>query len=187
MSYPKGTKFSKEHRTKISIALTGRKQSMEHKRNVSKALKGKPNPKLKGQKIGPQSEEHKRKIGLANKGKRRSEEFKENLRIVRLKQIIPFKNTSIEVKLQGLLKESNIDFETHYPLVGQPDIFIKPNICIFADGCYWHKCPECGHSGRTERDKQVNEELQKQGYIVIRLWEHEIKDMTSFPVELVKS
>ena len=88
--------------------------------------------------------------------------------------VIPFKDTSIELKLQNFLKEQGIEFQTHYPILGQPDIFIKPNICIFADGCYWHKCSQCGFDELKQRDKQVNEELQKQGYIVIRIWEHEI-------------
>ena len=91
-------------------------------------------------------------------------------------QKFPFTNTSIEIRVQNLLKENNIEFETNYPIFGRPDIFIKPNICVFADGCYWHKCSDCGFGHLRERDKQVTEELQKQGYTVIRLWEHDIKN-----------
>lgn len=58
--------------------------------------------------------------------------------------------------------------------IGQPDIFIEPNICLFIDGCYWHKCPTCGFGNGRERDMFVTGELQKQGYVVIRLWEHEV-------------
>ena len=94
----------------------------------------------------------------------------------RVKQIIPNKDTSIELKLQNFLKEQHIEFSTHYPILGQPDIFIKPNICIFADGCYWHKCPDCGFGHGKERDINVTKELQRQNYIVIRLWEHEINN-----------
>lgn len=91
-----------------------------------------------------------------------------------------FKNTSIELRVQNLLKENKIDFETHYSVLGHPDIFIKPNICIFVDGCYWHKCSECGFEEsirkEKEKDKRITQELQKQGYLVIRIWEHEIKN-----------
>ena len=51
--------------------------------------------------------------------------------------------------LQNLLTVAKIKFETHRMYIkqgltihGQPDIFIKPNICIFADGNYWHANPK---------------------------------------------
>lgn len=98
---------------------------------------------------------------------KRSKKMKE----VRLNIIIPKKDTSIEIKLQDELKKKAIEFRTHEPILGQPDIFIPPNVCIFADGDYWHKYPN-----GTERDKEVTEGLEKQGFIVIRLWEHEINE-----------
>ena len=104
--------------------------------------------------------------------------LREKKRQSRIKQVIPNKETTIELNLQKLLRDNGIKFETHYPILGQPDIFVKPNICIFADGCYWHKCTECGHEEsirkEREKDKQVTRTLQSQGYTVIRLWEHEI-------------
>ena len=87
----------------------------------------------------------------------------------RLRIKIPFKDTSIEVKMQNILKENNIDFEKHKAIVGQPDIFIEPNICIFCDGDYWHNLP-----GRRQKDYIVTKKLKEQGYQVLRLWEHEI-------------
>src|SRR3990167_2641321 len=50
--------------------------------------------------------------------------YKESIRKARLLQVMPFKDTLIEIKLQNLLKENGIIFETHYPISGQPDIFI---------------------------------------------------------------
>src|SRR3990167_3150838 len=138
-----------------------------------------------------QTEEHKRNWKLSNKGRiapnkgivgifKHSEKTKQkikNWQTTNPNRI--FKNSSIELKLQNLLKENNIPFETNYPILGRPDIFIKPNICIFADGCYWHKCSECGfeESIRKEREKdqRITQTLQSQGYTVIRLWEHTIK------------
>ena len=75
-----------------------------------------------------------------------------------------------ELYLRDKLKEINIGFEFQYPIViGENlsivDIFIKPNICIFVDGEYWHNYP----SG-TEKDKMVNEMLPKMGYKVLRFW-----------------
>mgnify|MGYP001567046335 CR=1 FL=1 len=94
------------------------------------------------------------------------------------KQKFPFTNTSIEIKIQQLLKNAGIEFETQYPVLGRPDIFIKPNICIFIDGCYWHKCSQCGYEDKliTEKDQKITEQLQLQGYSVLRIWEHQIKN-----------
>lgn len=127
--------------------------------------------------------EVKEKISIAKKnshgflGKHHSEETKEKLRQLRLLQIFPRKSSKIELVIQNFLKQQGIVFETHYPILGQPDIFIKPNICIFADGCYWHKCSACGFGEGRERDKYVTQTLQSQGYTVIRLWEHDINKM----------
>lgn len=53
---------------------------------------------------------------------------------------IPFHDTKPELIVQAALRELGVQFRTHAPITGQPDIFIEPNICIFVDGCYWHKC-----------------------------------------------
>lgn len=89
----------------------------------------------------------------------------------RLQIKIPFEDTSIELKMQNILKENKIKFEKHKAIIGQPDIFVEPNICIFCDGDYWHTLP-----GRQQRDTYVNEKLKEQGYTVLRFWEHEIND-----------
>jgi G:T-mismatch repair DNA endonuclease (very short patch repair protein) len=80
-----------------------------------------------------------------------------------------FKDTSIELKLQKILTEHGIKFEKHVSMEGHPDIFIKPNICIFADGDYFHNLP-----GRKERDAAVTATLTDKGYRVLRFCEHDI-------------
>jgi len=92
-------------------------------------------------------------------------------------QILPKKDTSIEVKIQNFLKELNIEFLTHkYILIEhayQCDIFIKSiNLIIECDGTYWHNYPY----GR-EIDKIRTKELKEKGFNVIRLWEHDINEM----------
>ena len=72
--------------------------------------------------------------------------------------------------LQKQLTKAKIKHSTQkYTLPGTPDIFIEPNICIFADGDYWHTRP-----GEQEKDKKINKQLKKMGYIVFRFWEHTI-------------
>ena len=102
----------------------------------------------------------------------------------RLNIVIPRKDTSIEIKLQKILEEKNIPFYKHKSILGQPDIFIEPNICIFADGCYWHGCEKCMDRnrlppkirGRKVYDLCITQKLQNDGYVVLRFWEHEINN-----------
>lgn len=85
------------------------------------------------------------------------------------------KETGIELKLQALLLAMGIDFVTQKPLLGitVADIFIEPNVAIFADGSYWH-------SGKLQeyRDSEKTRKLVKSGYVVLRLDEKEINKDT---------
>ena len=52
----------------------------------------------------------------------------------RAKQKFPTKDTELEKAGQKILRENNIEFTDHKAILGQPDIFIEPNFCIFMDG-----------------------------------------------------
>jgi DNA mismatch endonuclease, patch repair protein len=108
------------------------------------------------------------------------------------------KNTGPEVKLRKMLFAQGLrGYRVHYNLPGKPDIvFVKKKIAIFVDGCFWHKCPVDFQEPETrrefwmkkinsniERDKRVDEQLQKDGWQVIRFWEHDIRKN---PDEIVK-
>lgn len=77
----------------------------------------------------------------------------------------------------------------NYPLYGKPDfVFSKERTAIFVDGCFWH-----GHNCRNtiprdngdywarkvarnrERDRLVTAKLEEKKWMVIRLWECELK------------
>lgn len=100
------------------------------------------------------------------------------------------KNTKPEVILRKILYAKGFrGYRIHYKLIGKPDIvFIKSKIAIFVDGCFWHKCPLCfvkpgtrtkfwikKINNNVKRDKTVTKNLEKEGWIVLRFWEHEIK------------
>lgn len=136
----------------------------------------------KGEHINPKTE-FKKSNKSWNKGltkentpqlKKQSEEMKER----RKKQILPTKDTSIEVKIQNFLKSLGIDFFTHQYMKEiehgyQCDIFIPSmNLVIECDGDYWHKYP----TGR-EIDHIRTSELIEKGFKVLRLWGFEIKKM----------
>ena len=100
------------------------------------------------------------------------------------------KNTGPEVKLRKLLFARGIrGYRIHYNLPGKPDIvFTKKKIVVFIDGCFWHKCPVCFQEPETRKDFwmkkiqsnvdraiKVNQQLESEGWTVIRIWEHEIR------------
>ncbi|KKL93639.1 hypothetical protein LCGC14_1872710 [marine sediment metagenome] len=155
---------SEETKRKIGLKSKGRKMSKETRIRMSKAKKG-----IQSHRKG--------KIGIFSKETRRK------MSESRLKQVFPVKNTKPERFIQSILSINGIKYETHEPIIGQPDIFISPDICIFVDGCYWHGCKKCSTEKqlssiivkkKMKHDKIVNRELKKQGFVVLRLWEHEI-------------
>jgi len=127
--------------------------------------------------------EIRKKIGFAQKSKINSKETIQKIKEARAKQITPIKDTSIELKIQSLLKQLKIDFFTHQYIKDiehgyQCDILIpvqegiNKKTIIECFGTYWHKYP----FGR-EVDIQRCEELREQGWKVLVLWENEIKVM----------
>lgn len=130
------------------------KKRLETGRHISKALTGR---KL--------SKSHIENVRKAILGTKYSKERLLNYQ----KRKWSYKDTSIELKLQQALKEVNVKFRTHESILGRPDIFIEPNLCIFADGDYWHNLP-----GRKEYDDNISHKLRRQGHSVLRFWEHDI-------------
>lgn len=187
--HKKGRKISEEHRNILIEANKGRKMTDYTRKRLNEGRKKRwANPKEKENRskltreLWANEEFRKSMTGKNHPmyGKKLPKEQIEKIRKARLKQIIPRKDTKIEVRLQNILNENNIKFITHKPITGQPDIFIEPNICVFADGCYWHECPYCGlnlppNPGARQRDKRINISLQQDGYKVLRFWEHDIK------------
>ncbi len=100
-------------------------------------------------------------------------------------------NKTTEARLRLMLVRSGISgWKMHPPgMAGNPDFYFPASqIAIFADGCFWHGCPKCGHVPSTnrrfwglkiqrnkERDAQKARRLKSQGIIVLRFWEHELK------------
>lgn len=108
-----------------------------------------------------------------------------------MRQVKNCRNLSTEIKLICFFKKHSIKgWRRNYKLFGKPDfVFLKSKVSIFVDGCFWH-----GHNCRNTkpkenkeywenkickniiRDKQVTENLILKGWIVIRLWECELKN-----------
>ena len=100
-------------------------------------------------------------------------EVRQKIQLARMKQVLPIRNTSIELALFSELESRKIPFIKHKSILGftQPDAFIEPNICVYADGDYWHNRPEV-----KEKDERINEVLPQAGFKVLRYTETEINE-----------
>ena len=165
-----GKHHSKETKNKIGLAHKGFKHSEETKikmvLNNNGWFRFKKGHTLNSGKNHP------------NYGKHLSKETIKKIKESRAKQILPKKDTSIEVKIQNFLRQLGIEFFTHQYMKDiehsyQCDILIpNMNLVIECDGIYWHKYP----IGR-DIDKIRTSELLSKGFKVLRLWEREIKIM----------
>jgi len=191
--HPYGNRFqkgivpwSKENfKGKTYEQLFGKKKAEQRKRKMSKKMVGK---KIHSEefKIMMKAKMVKNNPFHNPETRRKAQETMQRLRNEgKIKIKWPFSNTSIELKLQQALKKENIIFTTQKKLLGRPDIFIEPNICIFADGDFWHANPSWMEKNKKkslhpiqekvrERDKKVNTWLKENDYIVLRFWEDNI-------------
>lgn len=99
------------------------------------------------------------------------------------------KDTKPELRLRKFLWTLGYRYRLKSRLPGKPDlVFSGSKVVIFVDGCFWHGClvhrvyPKTNSDfwekklKRTiEIDQQVNEQLIKQGWKVLRFWEHEVE------------
>jgi len=94
----------------------------------------------------------------------------------------------------ALFRRANVNgWRRNQILTGKPDfLFRKERIAVFVDGCFWHGCPTCyrrpwanrsywdAKVGRNRtRDQHVSRTLRKEGWCVVRVWEHELKNSTA--------
>ena len=110
-------------------------------------------------------------------------------------QAIKSKDTEIELVLRKALWADGYRYRKNYKkLAGKPDIVLtKYKIAIFCDSEFWHGKNFDESTSRIgtnteywnkkirrniERDKEVNEKLEAEGWTVLRFWEKEIKKET---------
>ncbi len=85
------------------------------------------------------------------------------------------------------------------PFQVRPDfVFPARRLAVFVDGCFWHGCPRHGTRPQGNaafwrakfrrnraRDRRDTRRLRRDGWRVLRLWEHELK-LKVRPVLLAK-
>ena len=98
------------------------------------------------------------------------------------------KNTKIEIKMKKILNETGFKFEMHPKMYGNPDFaHRRKRIAIFCDGDFWHgyrygkkKKPSKKYwrdkiENNMRRDRKYSRNLRREGWSVLRLWEHDIE------------
>ena len=97
------------------------------------------------------------------------------------------KNTKIDIKMKKILASLNCNYKMYPKMYGNPDFIIdKKKISIFCDGDFWHGY---GYETRKKpvkkfwrdkiesnmrRDRKVSSFLRRNGWSVLRFWEHDI-------------
>lgn len=207
----KGKPVMEETKIKIRNSLLGSKllpESIIKRTNTRKKYysEGKWIHHFKGKHL---SEEHRKKISNSSIGRKVEEETKQKMRENKLKrldhgisnqcrkkqieqrkyQVMPFKDSSIEIKIQNFLTQLGIEFYPHQYIkeiehAYQCDVFIPSmNLIIECDGDYWHGNPLKYISlSREQYEQQLEDitrtkELEEAGYKVLRLWETDINKM----------
>lgn len=98
-------------------------------------------------------------------------------------------NKDTELALIKILRKNHITgWRRKQDVLGKPDfVFPTHKVALFVDGCFWHMCPRHFNmpknnrafwgkklNGNRDRDRYVTRNLQKMGWRVIRIWEHEL-------------
>lgn len=98
------------------------------------------------------------------------------------------RDTAPEKRIRSLLHRQGLRFRKHARhLAGRPDIvFPGAQLVVFIDGDFWHgfRYPAWRHKvtefwqtkieGNRRRDVANQRRLRREGWIVLRLWEHQI-------------
>jgi len=109
------------------------------------------------------------------------------------------KNKETELKFIEILRENQIKgWRRNVRLKGNPDfVFPLGKFIVFVDGCFWHGCPhhyrlpksnkvywQAKIDKNKRRDRRITRHLRKEGWIVIRIWQHELSDKTKLATRI---
>ncbi len=98
-------------------------------------------------------------------------------------------NKETELELIRIFRVNRIiGWRRNWPVEGKPDfVFPKQRLAVFVDGCFWHHCPIHGTKPSSNqsywqaklqrnmaRDRLVTRTLKKDGWLVLRLWQHDL-------------
>lgn len=100
-------------------------------------------------------------------------------------------NRSTELVLLAALRRNGIrGWRRQLRIPGSPDFaFRAQKVAVFVDGCFWHGCPRCYSAPKANarfwaekvrynirHDRKVARELRSRGWLVVRIWEHSLRN-----------
>ena len=98
------------------------------------------------------------------------------------------KNTKIDLKMNEMLDSTRYKYEMYPKMFGNPDFILpRKKIAIFCDGDFWHgyryhkkkrlakKFWRDKIERNMRRDAKVSRKLRRDGWSVLRFWEHDIE------------
>ncbi|MDO8309008.1 MAG: very short patch repair endonuclease [Actinomycetota bacterium] len=109
----------------------------------------------------------------------------------RIMQSIKSRDTEPEMALRRILHAMGLRYRVNRrPLPGvrrTADLVFSPaKVAVFMDGCFWHHCPDHAADPKTnseywkpklernvERDRETDSLLDSEGWLSVRVWEHE--------------
>lgn len=193
----KGYKQTKEHIKKRIIPHIGSKRSMESRQRMKeKRRRFFENGGQIWNKNRPRTELEKQHISEAIKKAMARPEVKEKL-IQSHRKLKSFgKVSSLEKIFRDEFKKRGINFEWNYETTfgiketyfnriyfHKADFYLSDkNLIIEINGCYWHGCPihypnpSERQKARITRDNDLKQYILGQGFNMLVIWEHEIKD-----------
>jgi DNA mismatch endonuclease (patch repair protein) len=114
------------------------------------------------------------------------------------------RGTSPELALRQALRAAGArGYRLNYRIEGvRPDIVFGPGrVAVFVHGCFWHRCPTCRYplprSHRAfwlakfrrnrQRDREKRRRLERAGWRVEEVWEHELRGQLARVVRQVRT
>jgi len=109
-------------------------------------------------------------------------------------QAVASRDTGPEKRLRSALHRTGLRFRKDANVVDgircKADVvFRRERVCVFVDGCFWHGCrihfttPKTNAEWWLEkiqdnrrRDRRKTKRLRKKGWVVVRVWEHDVKN-----------
>lgn len=114
---------------------------------------------------------------------------------------IKSRDTKPEVLLRKAIWRRGYRYRKATRVLGKPDIVLPAhNTVVFVDGCFWHGCPK--HSimpksnsrfwkhklaANKKRDAYVTRTLRREGWKVVRVWEHEVTENIDRAIARIES
>lgn len=117
----------------------------------------------------------------------------------KIMQSVRSTQTKLENRFSSSLWQKGLRYRKNVrDLPGKPDIAIKKyRAVIFIDSCFWHGCemhfvpPKSNVEywsqkikSNIDRDKQVTKYYKENGWNILRIWEHQLKENYSQTIDM---